>query len=186
MAPNSKTKERSLVASLRALDAALADTLSLTKAISGNEDLQQRIKELENELQKARTKMENQQGQLEEARAQYLSLLNENRKLGDYFESRVQAWVKEKEDLEAKLQSTRKDMDTSNRSKMRDLSTKTERQAEQLRLVRAQLEDKDITMSVLQERLKQSQIEVENLKSATGLEEFGPDLYAHHLLPCSC
>ncbi|KAE8412071.1 hypothetical protein BDV36DRAFT_305205 [Aspergillus pseudocaelatus] len=183
MAPKDKSKDKTLWSSIKALQAAAEDTINHSKSIKNHEELQQRNTELENELKAAYSKIEDHKRQLEEEHQKQQSLLHEKASLGDYVEERVRGWAEKEKDLQAQLQTartqiekTREDAETSLNAKLQDLSTKVHGQTEQLRRLRTQLGERDTTITGLQGRLEQCQEEVEELKRATQLEDFGPDL----------
>ncbi|KAE8135571.1 hypothetical protein BDV38DRAFT_294590 [Aspergillus pseudotamarii] len=183
MAPKDKSKDKSLWSSIKALQAAAEDTINYSKSIKNHEELQQRNIELENELKAAHSKIEDHQRHLEEEHQKQQLLLHEKAGLGDYVEERVKGWVEKENDLLTQLQAartqiekTRQDAETRLDAKLQDLSRKVHDQTEQLRRLRTQLDERDTKITGLQGRLEQSQEEVEELKRATQLEEFGPDL----------
>ncbi|KAF5859890.1 hypothetical protein ETB97_002249 [Aspergillus alliaceus] len=176
MAPKDKSKDNSFWYSIKVLQAAAEDTISYSKSFKNYEELQQKNIELENGLKAAYSMIEDHKRQLEEERQKQQILLNEKAYLNDYVEERARGWFEKEKELLTQLEKTKEDAETNLNDKVQDLSTKVRNQAEQLRRVRTELGERETTITGLQGRLTQSQEEVEELKRATRLEDFGPDL----------
>ncbi|KNG91134.1 hypothetical protein ANOM_000523 [Aspergillus nomiae NRRL 13137] len=176
MTPKDKSKDKSFWSSIKALQAAAEDTINHAKSFKSHEELQQKNVQLENELKAAYSTIADNKRQLEEERQKHQTLLNDKAYLSDYLEERVRGWSEKEKELLNQLQKTKEDTETSLNAKLHELSTNFRNQSEQLRRVRTELEERKTEIMGLQGRLTQSQQEVEELKRATQLEDFGPDL----------
>ncbi|KJK61126.1 exonuclease SbcC [Aspergillus parasiticus SU-1] len=176
MTPKDKSKDKSFWSSIKTLQAAAEDMINHSKSFKTHEELQHKNTELENQLKAAYSMVEDHKRQLEEERQKQQTLLNEKAHLSDFLEERVKGWMEKEKELLAQLQKTREDAETSRDAQLHDLSRKVRDQDEQLRRVRTELGERNTTIVGLQGRLAQSQQEVEELKRATQLEDFGPDL----------
>ncbi|GAB1207577.1 hypothetical protein APSETT445_006301 [Aspergillus pseudonomiae] len=177
MAPKDKSKDKSWWSSIKALQAAAEDTINHANSFKSHEELQQKNVQLENELKAAYSTITDNKRQLEEERQKHQTLLNEKAYLSDYLEERVRGWSEKEKELLNQLQKTKEDTETSLNARLHELSTNFRNQSEQLRRVRTELEERKTAIMGLQGRLTQSQQEVEELKRATQLEDFGPDLH---------
>ncbi|OGM44513.1 hypothetical protein ABOM_006772 [Aspergillus bombycis] len=176
MGPKDKSKDKSFWSSIKALQTAVEDTINHSKSFKTHEELQQKITQLEDELKAAYSTIADNKRQLEEERQKRQTLLNEKTYLNNYVEERIRGWSEKEKELLTQLQKTKEDAEASANTKLHDLETNVRNQAEQLRRVRTELEERDTAIMGLQGRLTQSQQEVQELKRATQLEDFGPDL----------